>query len=507
MSTASHPPRLRTIIIRANMERAVFEPRTLDVALRDALSEMLGGANLIASAQQVEGPLFIVPDLSSRELVLKESIGHTATAGSVVAPYLTADQLPLALRSKNPIDVSSAWTKRQIPIWARELRDATSLHAASALIADDVRSVLSEATAPSSDHRVPIGAWLSRCRAGRDMREQKLPYLIGYMGAEGNEARLPRFSLEMVPPYRIPKKGEFLTLNLATFTKMAPVGPASSDAEIVRKVSFAAAAAFLAARYGARVAAEIQYNDPPEWGRPMESFLDVLAFTVGTSGMADDPSLGDQASSPSHLIVVADTDAGTMRLASVGSAHGRLVLRRGINQPTIVRDPGDFIPYERDEEIGSAVLLAILDALVENEERLAVETPQGWRARALEQALGRLAFRRAPEGGFRGDLQGLRLLREHCRRTGKNIDDIIPRRALPDAIQRVQAHGLDFPPELCEAADRRARLPAEHPDRLWMITERRTVTGVAWSAVIGPELRVFPIAWLRGTLMLDNLIN
>jgi hypothetical protein len=63
--------------------------------------------------------------------------------------------------------------------------------------------------------------------------------------------------------------------------------------EIVGKVSVAAAAAFLASRYGARVAPRMHYDDPSEWGRPMESLTDVLRFIVSTSRIMDDPSSYD----------------------------------------------------------------------------------------------------------------------------------------------------------------------------------------------------------------------
>jgi hypothetical protein len=508
-------PRLKATPVRVSEEDAVFEPQRLQVALRRALSEMVAGTNLIIDpCGAEETAVIIVPDLSSTGLVLREQrVGHVGGGGAVVAPYLTADQPRVALRNADPVEVSAAWAKGQIPLWAKALGGGTALHAASALIMRDVREALAAAATDGRLGCTLISEWLRARRADGHAVGGTIPYLIGHLGGGSAHRRLPSFALEEARPHRVPKAGEFLALNLVDFTKTARAASAISaisDMEIVRKISFAAAAAFLAARYGVRVATRIHYDDPL-WAYPMESFTDVLRFIVRTSEIMDDRSAYDENSFASPLSVIVDTGAGTTRLVRVGaetSGHTKLALRHGIiSGRTIVRDPADFLPVGKVGDIGVAIVLATLDALMENEERLAAAAPRCWRSKALKRALGTLAFRPGPGGGLRGDYQGLRLLREHCRRTGKNIDDIIPRRALSDAIQRVQAHGLDFPPELCEAADRRARLPAKHPDRLWMFTERRTVTGVAWSAVIGPELRFVPIAWLRGTLMLDNLIN
>jgi hypothetical protein len=505
-------PHFKTTPIRVSEEDAVFEPERLQVALRRALSEMVDGMNLIVDPRRAEETAIIVPDLSSTGIVLREDAGPVVSGGAFVAPLLTADQLGVALRDRDPVEVSAAWAKGRIPHWAKALSDATALHAASAFILRDVRETLAAAATDGKPGcRTLVSEWLRARRADGHALGGTVPYLIGHLGSGSAHRRLPSFSLEEALPYRIPKAGEFLALNLMGFTKTARAPSANSDTEIVGKVSFAAAAAFLASRYGARVAPRIHYDDPSEWGRPMESLTDVLRFIVSTSGIMDDPSSYDGTSFAAPLSVIVDTGAGTARLVRVGadmSGHAKLALRHGvISRRTIVRDPVDFLPVGKVGDIGVGIVLATLDALIENEERLAAGSPRGWRSRALKRALGTLAFRHGPGGGLRGDCQGLRLLSEHCRRTGKDIDDIIPRTALPAAIRRAQAHGVDFTPELCRAADRRAHLPTEHPDRLWMITERRTVTGVAWSAVIGPELRLVPVAWLRGTLTLDNLIN
>jgi hypothetical protein len=509
-------PRLKTTPVRVSEEDAVFEPQRLQVALRRALSEMVAGTNLIVDPRYAEETaVVIVPDLSSTGLVLREQrVGHVGGGGAVVAPYLTADQLGVALRNTDPVEVSAAWAKGQIPLWAKALGDGTALHAASALIMRDVHEALVTA---ATDGRpgccTLVSEWLRARRADGHAVGGTIPYLIGHLGGGSAHRRLPSFALEEARPHRVPKADEFLALNLVGFTKTARASStisAISDMEIVGKISFAAAAVFLAARYGARVATRIHYDDPL-WAHPVESFTDVLSFIVRTSEIMDDPSSYDESSFASPLSVIVDTGAGTARLVRVGaetSGHAKLALRHGIiSGRTIVRDPADFLPVGKVGDIGVGIVLATLDALIENEECLAAGSPRGWRSRALNRALDTLAFRPGPGGGLRGDYQGLRLLREHCRRTGKNINDTIPRRALPDAIRRAQAHGVDFTPELCKAADHRAYLPAEHPDRLWMITERRTVTGVTWSAVIGPELRLVPIAWLRGTLMLDNLVK
>jgi hypothetical protein len=500
---------LNTTPLGVTKEDAVFEPQRLRVALRRALSEMVDGMNLIVDPHRAEETVIIVPDLNSSGLVLRVDVGPVGGGAAVVAPYLTADQLGAALRNRDPVEVSAAWANGRIPLWAETLADGTALQAASALIMRDVREALAGGAVSGGKPscQTLISEWLMTLRTDGHALAGTVPYLVGHLGRGRAHRRLPSFSLEEALPYRILKQGEFFALNLVGFTKTARAPSANSDMEIVGKVSFTAAAAFLASRYGARVAPRIHYDDPREWGRPMESLTDVLRFIVSTSEIMDDPSTYNGASFASHLSVVVDTGAGTARLVRVGaetSGHAKLALRHGIiSGRTIVRDPVDFLPVGKVGDIGVAIVLATLDALMENEERLAAASPRGWRSKALKRALGTLAFRPGPGGGLRGDYQGLRLLREHCRRTGKNIDDIIPRRALLDAIQRVQAHVLDFTPELCEAADRRARLPTEHPDRLWMITERRTVTGVAWWAIIGPELRLVPIAWLCGTLMLD----
>jgi len=48
MSITGQLPRLRTTPIHASKEEAVFEPEGLEAALREALLEMLRGANLVA---------------------------------------------------------------------------------------------------------------------------------------------------------------------------------------------------------------------------------------------------------------------------------------------------------------------------------------------------------------------------------------------------------------------------------------------------------------------------
>jgi len=515
MSIAGQPPRLGTTRISASKEEAVFEPDTLEAALREALFEMFRGADLVAPAFEAEKPVIVVPDHEPNGLVLKEAIGRTGLYGLVVAPHLAADQFGPALLNMNPVEVSAVWARRQIPAWARALRNATSLRAASALIRDNVRQVLAAAAVPArkAGHRMPIRKWLRAHRADRSAEANSFsfPYLIGHLGGAGSGGRLPTFSVEMAPPYRIPKNGEFLALNLASSRTIEELKAAKDDSEIVDRVSVAAAAAFLAARYGERFGSRIQYGGQRLWREPMESLTDVLTFIVETSGIIDDPSIFGASSSGSRLSVIVDTDAGTMRLAKIladTSAHAKVALGSGIHRPTIMRNPDDFQPNGRVAPISSCVVMAAVDALIENEERLAAQSPRGWRARALEQAIRTLAFRPAHgDGSFVGNWDNLRLLREHARRTNKNIDDFMPREALSQAIRKAQSSGLHFSPELCAAADRRAGLPADHPDRLWMITQRRTGAGTWWAAVIGPELRLVSITWLHRTLMLNNVLE
>jgi hypothetical protein len=450
-------PRLKTTPVRISEEDAVFEPESRQVALRCALSEMVDGMDLIVDPLRAEETAVIVPDLSPTGLVLREAAGHVGGGGAVVAPFLAADQLGVALRDRDPVEVSAAWAKGRIPHWAKALGDGAALHAASALIMRDVRETLAAAATDGKlGRRTLVSEWLRARRADGHAVGRPVPYLIGHLGGGSARRRLPSFSLEEALPYRIPKAGEFLALNLVGFTKTARAPSANSDMEIVGKASFAAAAAFLAARYGARVAPRIHYDDPSEWGRSMESLTDVLRFIVNTSEIMDDASSYDGTSFAAPLNIIVDSGAGTARLVRVGaetSGHAKLALRHGIiSGRTIVRDPVDFLPVGKVGDIGAGIVLATLDALIENEERLAAGPPRGWRSRALKRALDTLAFRPGPGGGLRGDYQGLRLLREHCRRTGKNIDDIIPRTALPDAIRRAQAHGLDFTRELCKAA-------------------------------------------------------
>jgi hypothetical protein len=506
MSITGQLPRLSTTPIHASKEEAVFEPEALEAALRQALFEMLRGANLVAPVFEAEKPLIVVPDHDSSGLVLKEAVGRTGLHGPVVAPHVGADQFGPALLNMDPVEVSAVWARRQIPAWARTLRNATSLRAASALISDDVREVLAAAAAPArkARHRMPIGKWLRRHWADRNAGANSLPYLIGHLVGSGG--CLPSFSLEMALPYRIPKDGEFLALNLVSSTMMQKLKSANADSEIVSRVSVAAAAAFLAAGCGERVGSRIEYNGQRLWGRRMESLTDVLSFIVETSGLVDDPSIFGASSLGSRLVV--DTDAGTLRIAvSLVSAHEKVALRRGVRRSTILRDPDDFL-HGRVARIGACVVMAAVDALIENEERLGAQSPSGWRARALEQAVRTLAFRPTHgDGSLVGDWDSLCLLREHCRRTGKSIDDFIPREALSDAIRKAQASGLHFSPDLCAAADRRARLPADHPDRLWMITQRQTGAGPWWAAVVGPDLRLVSIAWLHRALMLDNVFK
>ena len=503
MSIASWPPRLETTPVGASLKDAVFEPEALEAALEGALSQMLEGANLVAPSLQAQGMLIIVPEHGPSGLALKQEIRRFELTEATIAPALAAEQLGLALATKDPIEVSALWAGSRIRTWARALGDAISPRAALALITGDVRGALVAAAAGKTRRRVSISTWLTRGRDERKAREAGFPCLIGRLGA-ANGKRLPSFCVETGPAHRIPKKGEFLTLNLEGFAPTGRCKAADADVEIVEGVSRAAAAAFLAARCGARAGSSIPFHGRRVQGHRMESWLDVLRFIVSASGIVHASTLSD-----SRLMVAVDSDAGTTRLAGIdgASAHGRAALRRGIRQPTIVRDPADFMPGEGILWLGHCIATAAMDALIENEERLAAQSPRGWRAAAFERALRTLAFQPAQGGGVEGDWQGLRLLQEHCRRTGKNVDDFIPREAVPDALRKVQAPGVHFSAALCAAAERRARLPAHHPDRLWMITGRQTSSGASWHAVIGPDLRRVPIEWLQTALMLDDAVE
>jgi hypothetical protein len=506
MSIATWPPRIETTPVLA-LEDAVFDPQALKAALESALFQMLEGTNLVAPSVQAQETLIIVPDLSRSGIVLKEAMRRAGSKEAAITPSLVADQLGLALATEDPVEVSALWARRRISTWARALSGAVSLRAASALITGDVCAALTAAAAPAEKTRrcVSISTWLSRRRAQSNAEANSLPCLIGRLDAV-NGSRLPAFSVETAQ-YRIPKRGEFFALNLAPFAPMGRFEPAVADVEIIERASRAAAAAFLAARYGARVGSTIPYRGRRVEGRHMDSWLDVLRFIVSASGITHALSIPP---SDAQLRVVVDTDAGTMRLAriDVASAHERAALLRGIRRQTIVRDPADFMPREGALGLSHCIATAAMDALIENEERLAAESPRGWRARAFERALRTLAFRPVQgDGGLEGDWQGLRLLREHCRRTSKNVDDIIPRKAVSEAVRKVQAPGVHFSAELCAAADRRARLPADHPDRLWMVDRRRTGSEIRWHAVIGPDLKRVSMEWLQAALILGAAVE
>jgi hypothetical protein len=307
----------------------------------------------------------------------------------------------------------------------------------------------------------------------------------------------------MAPRYRIPKDGEFLALGLHPFTWTGTRNSADADVEIIGRVTAAAAAAFLAARCGARGGPRVWYDSRRH---RVASLIDVLALIVSASGLLEDQSFF---SWHAGLRVVVDGGAGTMRLGEPAqpSAHEKAAILRGIRRPPIVRDPVDFMPSDSLVAIDHCVAMAALDALLENEERLAARAPRGGRARALEQALWTLARPARDERRLVDDWDGLLLLREHCRRTGRNINDIMPPKAVSEGLREAQAAGIDFPAELRAAAERRARLPADHRDRLWMIARRRAAGAVRRHAVVGPDLREMPIEWLQTALRLDDAVD
>jgi hypothetical protein len=143
--------------------------------------------------------------------------------------------------------------------------------------------------------------------------------------------------------------------------------------------------------------------------------------------------------------VVVDTDAGTMRIATIdtASAHERAALLRGFRRQTIVRDPAGFMPREGALGLRHCIATAAMDALIENEERLAAESPRGWRARAFERALRTLLF-----GRFKATA-GLRAIGKVFAFSGniafgsKNVDDIIADRAVFRAAGS-KVHGHSF---------------------------------------------------------------
>jgi hypothetical protein len=500
MSIASRPTGLETTRVRVALEDAVFEPQALEAALQQALFEMLDGANLVAPGET----RIWVSGCGSRGLALTTAIDRQAPGAGFVAPCISADQLRATLLGRDPIEVSAAWAKSRIPAWACSLRPAASLEAASALIWDDVREALAAAApAGKSRRRASIGTWLRRHLAESKAGADGLPCLIGRLDAAGGARCLPSFSLEMSPRYRIPKDGEFLALGLHAFTWTRSRNSADADVEIIGRVTAAAAAAFLAARCGARRGPRVWHEGRQ---RRVDSLIDVLALTLRTSGLFDDQSFF---CSHPGLRVVVDGDAGTMRLGEPAepSAHEKAAILRGIRRPPIVRDPADFMPRDRVLGIDHCVAVAALDALIENEERLAARAPRGWRAKALEQALRTLARPARDESRLVNDWEGLLLLREHCRRTARNINVIMPPKAVSDGLREAHAAGIDFPAELRAAAERRARLPADHPDRLWMITRRRAAGAVRRHAVVGPDLREVPIHWLQTTLRLDDAVD
>jgi hypothetical protein len=194
-------PRLKATPVRVSEEDAVFEPQRLQVALRRALSEMVAGTNLIIDPRGAEETaVIIVPDLSSTGLVLREQrVGHVGGGGAVVAPYLTADQLRVALRNTDPVEVSAAWAKGQIPLWAKALGGGTALHAASALIMRDVREALAAATTDGKLGCTLISEWLRARRADGQAVGGTIPYLIGHLGSGSAHRRLPSFALEELP--------------------------------------------------------------------------------------------------------------------------------------------------------------------------------------------------------------------------------------------------------------------------------------------------------------------